>query len=392
MSSRLLRTAVAAMMLLVPCMSAQRVEAQEHALWGSLRPGQHDVGFRRIWTFDETRAWPRSRALDSLTGNVARPLRIDIWYPATCEGPPMSLRGYVEMEAPDPAFKDLVSQTHVLDDWSYHGLAGDSASYDRLMAAPTAACPGAPGAGGRYPLVLYSAGWFNRAPDNTVLAEYLASHGYVVATVPQLNPGLWSYDFHSDPVSVENQTRDLEAALGVLGKQPDVDRTRVAAMGYSTGGDVALLLADRSPLIDAVVGLDASWSLSGDNDVTTSSLFRPDRHAEPVLVLRRRPDEAAPGDSALEQLSGAPRLVIEIPGADHGSFSDDPPERVFLGDDTEGDPTIHAVIARAALDFLDAVLGPSRGFDGSRLADRYRAQGLQVTFRPATEVNAAEDL
>lgn len=226
--------------------------------------------------------------------------------------------------------------------------------------------------------------WFNRAPDNTILAEYLASHGYVVATVPQLNPGLWTYDFHSDPVSVENQVRDLEAALGALGTEPGVDRTHVTAMGYSTGGDVALLLADRNPLIDAVIGLDASWSLSSDNDVSTSSLFRSDRHAEPILVLRRPLDEDAPGGSVLGQLSAAPRVIVEIPEADHGSFSDDPPERVFLGDDTEGDGTAHAAIARAALDFLEATLDRPSGFDGSQLAGRYSEQGLRASFRPAT--------
>jgi len=364
--------------------STPQLAAQEHPLWGTLQPGEHEVGFRRVWTFDETRTWPRSSALDSLTGHIARPLRIDVWYPATCAGPPMPLRGYVEMAAPEATFEDLVSQAHVLDDWSYRNLAGDSASFERLLAVPTGACQDAPHAGGRYPLVLYSTGWFNQAPDNTVLAEYLASHGYVVASVPQLNPGLWTYDFHSDPVSVENQVRDLEAALGVLGADAGVDRTRAAAMGYSTGGDVALLLADRSPLIDAVIGLDASWSLSNDDDVSTSSLFRADSHAEPILVLRRPFDADAPGGSVLEQLSGAPRVVVEVPGADHGSFSDDPRELVLLGHGTDGDEDTHATIARASLDFLDAVLGRSPGFDGRRLAARYREQGLRASVRPAT--------
>jgi len=378
------RLSIAAIVILSWWPSTPQLAAQEHPLWGPLHPGEHEVGFRRIWTFDETRAWPRSSALDSLTGHIARPLRIDVWYPATCEGPPMPLRGYVEMKAPDTAYEDLVSQAHVLDHWSYRNLAGDSTSFERLLAVPTGACPNAPPTEGRHPLILYSAGWFNRAPDNTILAEYLASHGYVVATVPQLNPGLWTYDFHSDPVSVENQVRDLEAALGILGAEPGVDRTRVAAMGYSTGGDVALLLADRSPLIDAVIGLDASWSLSSDDDVSTSSLFRAERHAEPILVLRRPFDEDATGGPVLEQLSGAPRVVAEVPGADHGSFSDDPPELVFLGNGTAGDGTTHATIARASLDFLDAALGRAAGFDGRRLADRFRDRGLRVSFKPPT--------
>lgn len=148
-------------------------------------------------------------------------------------------------------------------------------------------------------------------------------------------------------------------------------------MGYSTGGDVALLLADRSPLIDAVIGLDASWTLNKDDDVSTSSLFRAERHAEPILVLRRPFDEDATGGPVLEQLSGAPRVVAEVPGADHGSFSDDPTELVFLGNGTAGDGTTHATIARASLDFLDAALGRAAGFDGRRLADGIETGGCE---------------
>jgi len=154
------RALVAAVLTTTP--SAQ---AQVRPLWGSLEPGDHDVGFRRLWEVDRTRIWPRSPALDSLGGSVARPIRVDVWYPADCaDAQPMALGGYVSVDSPGALFDDLVFLTHRWDEYSYRGLAGDSTSYDRLMKAKTATCFEGTAAPGRFPLVLYSAGWFNRAP------------------------------------------------------------------------------------------------------------------------------------------------------------------------------------------------------------------------------------
>lgn len=356
-----------------------------HPLWGNLSPGDYGVGFKRIWQLDTSRVWSRSPAIDSETGTVARPLRIDVWYPASCDGSDvMPLSGYVEIASPGPAFDDLVFLTHRWDTYSYHGLAKGDDSYDELMEAKTGACLHAPAANGRFPLVVYSAGWFNRSPDNSILGEYLASHGFVVATVPQLNPGLWTYNFTSDARSVENQIRDLEVAIGALIDDPSVDRTHVAAMGYSTGGDVALLLQGRNPLVDAVVGLDASWTLSSDNDVAGSAFFLPARHKVPLLALRRPTDDTATADQVLESLTAAPRLVVEIPGADHGTFSDDPPEQSLLGAGSADAVAKHTAMARAVREFLHAVLdGGSGGFDAASLAALYQREGLVPSFRPA---------
>ena len=45
-------------------------------LWGGLEPGRYGVGFRSLATYDYSRAW-------NFEGkNVARPIRIFLWYPA----------------------------------------------------------------------------------------------------------------------------------------------------------------------------------------------------------------------------------------------------------------------------------------------------------------------
>ena len=365
------------------CSHPGRADAQAPPLWNGLSPGAHDVGFRRLWGFDDTRVWPRSRAIDSLDGVISRPMRVDVWYPASCgRQQRMPLESYARMEAPDEVFEDLVFLTRRWDEYSYRGLAGDSTLFDRLMATQTAACPEAPPAPGRFPLVLYSGGWFNRAPDNTILAEYLASHGFVVASVPQLNPGLWTYNFQSDAPSVENQVRDLEFALGLLAAHAMVDRRHIASMGYSTGGDVALLLQGRSVLVMAVIGLDASWSLGPNNDVVSSPFFQPARHRVPVLAARRPIRGMRQADEVLDSLSFAPRVVVEIPGSDHGSFSDDPAQRHLLGTDRAEHVATHRIVAHTVLEFLRVMLEGRERFDGAALAKSYRDRGLVGTFRP----------
>lgn len=355
--------------------------AQGPPLWGDLEPGAHEVGFERIWTLDRTRAWERSNAIDSTSGEIGRPVRIDVWYPAECGAEDrMPVRGYVAMAAPGPAFEDLVFLTRRWDEYSYRGLAGDSAAFDRLMGMTTASCEDASPEPGRFPLVVYSAGWYNRAPDNTVLAEYLASRGYVVATVPQLNPGLWTFDFTSDAASVEHQARDLEVALGVMATDPRVDRRRVAAMGYSTGGDVALLLAGWSPLVDVVVGLDASWTLGSDHDVRGSPRFRPD-DVVALAVAFRRPDTGPEADALLKRLTGMGRVVATVPGADHGTFSDDPTQRFTLGTGAESARAAQSLVARGVAISLDVTLD-AESSDLARVVERLRGLGLGVAFAP----------
>lgn len=294
----------------------------------------------------------------------------------------MTLREYVFMDAPAPEFEDLVFLTRRWDEYSYRGLAEDSTAFEQLMSTETASCKNGSPASGHFPLVLYSAGWFNRSPDNTILAEYLASHGFVVATVPQLNPGLWTFNFRSDARSVENQIRDLEFSLGVLSGKSFVDRRHVTAMGYSTGGDVALLLQGRNPQIGAVIGLDASWSITSDNDVIESPFFDAEYHTVPVLAIRR-PVENADANAVLDSLKYAPRIVTEIPKGEHGSFSDDPSQRKLLGIETYSPYTTHEKIVQTVLDFLKAHQSGTSETTYHQLVQLFRDRGLNASFKKA---------
>src|SRR5438270_8755974 len=162
-------------------------------------------------------------------------------------------------------------------------------TYARVLALSAAAHRDAPAAAGRFPLVLYSGGKASRGDANVELAEFLASHGYVVATVPQLGPSDQEIELGSSPREIALHTGDFEAALAALHDLPDIDFSRIATGGHSAGGEVAAELAMRHPEISAVFGLDASFGMSsGARVFTRLPEYAPKRRIAAALLDLRR--------------------------------------------------------------------------------------------------------
>ncbi|MEX0867511.1 MAG: alpha/beta hydrolase [Pirellulales bacterium] len=122
----------------------------------------------------------------------------------------------------------------------------------------------------RYPGVLYihGGGWASGSKNNTPqVMQLLASHGYVVASINyRLAPK------HTFPAQVE----DARAALAWMAEHADdfqIDKQRLAVMGGSAGGHLALLVGlmdsktagDEAPLppVRAIV------NIFGPTDLTT---------------------------------------------------------------------------------------------------------------------------
>jgi hypothetical protein len=122
--------------------------------------------------------------------------------------------------------------------------------------------------------------------------------------------------------------------------------------------------------------------------VISSDFFLPELHAVPILALRRPDAERPAADEVLDSLSFAPRLIVEIAGGDHGTFSDDPVQRLVLDTDTEAHADTHSQMARVARAFLaEALREGAAPFDGGSLGRRLEQQGVTVRFRAPVEPN-----
>ena len=290
-------------------------------LWGNLEAGPYAAGFRML--YDKT-----------------SPVRINVWYPAGTNGSaPMSYGGYLDAADREEWTEDLKPKRAA-----------------RLFATPTAAHRDAPPAAGRFPLVLYSGGFGAYKESNPELGEYLASHGFVVVSVP--NNGMT--DSTDD---LEAHTRDLEKAWQRVAALPFVDNAHVATSGHSLGGIVALYLAMRHPDVKAVIGLDGSYGFPGASaTITQLASYDPSRVRAALLDLRRAAGvQGADHDRSVMLALHTDRYLTSIPRMFHDDFREVAPIDSFLGirpDRAAIAGNLH--VCRAVLAFLEGDIARTR--------------------------------
>ena len=184
---RFLLSLLAASALVTTRASGQRTDRPR--LWGTLEPGHYAVGFRQLLLRDVTRPAVAAEDGGRVTSERGRQMQIAIWYPARpTTRRAMTYGEYIDRLSQELDFGTIDESKRRLAERKFielpAGLGGDTAALrralPRLRALPTAARLDVAPATGRFPLVLFQE---YRAPaSNSILAEYLASHGYVVAS------------------------------------------------------------------------------------------------------------------------------------------------------------------------------------------------------------------
>lgn len=251
-------------------------------LWGTLEAGPYAVGFKVETVYDYTRT--------NEDGERGRPVQIRWWYPAqsTTDGGSMTVEDYARFIAADPeATREDVAYAlrYEISPMAYYALDLDAVK--QAMEMPVAARAGAVEADGAFPLALWSVRIVTPL-GQSVMSEYLASHGYVVASVASTEfPPRYPYEVQ--PENEKRRTRntdvqDLEAALGHLRTNPHIDTDHMALMTWSYGGLAAILTQLRNPDIDAVVSLDATNWWTYDH-LDTFVDYDPRRLNVPYLVV-----------------------------------------------------------------------------------------------------------
>ncbi|HJW13755.1 MAG TPA: alpha/beta fold hydrolase [Thermoanaerobaculia bacterium] len=289
---------------------------------GSLETGKWAVGFRVLAERDVSRL---------LVDGRSRPIQVSVWYPASRSGgSPMTYRDYILLTAselsPENPPKEVDGRKAVEAFRSFlrsaHVTSPDASS---LLATRMLAVSGAAPAAGRFPLVLVSQGNGQSAHDQAFLAEYLASHGYVVATVPSATRISGPMKSEEDIASkAEEQAADLAfAAREVRVRLRPREDGGIGVIGHSFGARAALLLAMTDSSIAALVSLDGGIGVkTGIGVLERSALFDAKSLSAPILHFYEESDAfMAPDFTLLDSLVRSRRILVRVPDMHHIHFT-----------------------------------------------------------------------
>jgi dienelactone hydrolase len=276
-----------------------------------------------------------------------RPMQASAWYPAAPapDVPALHYRDFVALEATElavsstgdggpagsaaePGGDAVAAYRALLVDRA--GLPAEAA--DRLLAAASSTRRDVPAAGGSYPVVLLAQGNGNSPHRQSVLSAFLASHGFVVLTMPSASriTGFPTAEAEVLP-KAEEQATDLAWLAHHAGELSPaaVRRGRGgnglvhAVVGYSFGARAALVYQLRGGGAAALASIDGGiGNAAGKDFLAADPSLRPGDLSVPVLhVYQPGDDYVEPDFDLLNRMRGADRWLVQVTGLRHGHFS-----------------------------------------------------------------------
>lgn len=244
------------LIIVTQCTTKEKVPT----LWGELSKGEYQVGFQAVFLEDSSRTFFNQDTLNV----VGRPIRVLMWYPSHAEKKNMVVEDYVNISIKDSTYRDFNAIFNQIEYGKMARLQSPNKEVaDSLL--PIILEEGVAGmlnvkpASGSFPLLLHSLGRNGSQLESFVLWEYLASHGFAIAVIPQLGPRPQKFNNISWTAEDLNvQKEDLIYTLKKVKKMNFIDSTRVGFIGYSSGGVIGNWLAAQRNDIDALATLDGA--------------------------------------------------------------------------------------------------------------------------------------
>lgn len=275
--------------LLTPSIFPYQTQDLRSSLWRTLDRGSYDVGFEVKFMLDESRTMEQSDSLPhSMNG---RPIRVKLYYPGrkTSADIPLLFLEQIDIIPENPQFATYNTILSIRD----HRLQGQfspaSDSLEKvLFRTPTMAHYEIPFAEGPFPLLIYELGLDDHQMENSVLWEYLASHGYIVAVIPSFGETLDFQYVHYSAEGANLLTYDAEHVIDSLIDKSYVDKDRIGAIGHSFGGLVVHNLANKNSLIKAIATLDGSINRQNAQEILFELKINASTITIPTLNLYTR--------------------------------------------------------------------------------------------------------
>lgn len=344
-----------------------------HAQRPKLAPGPLPVGFTHLTVADTSRP---------TLARAAHPLDVGIWYPSEpATASRLTYRDYFLLTPPpqdslapaEAARRELEGFDAFL---ASHGA--DSTAIATWLDSPMLAVSEARPAAGRFPVILVAQGNEQTIHDQAPLCEYLASHGFVVASAPSpMRVSGPLTDVAQGGARAQEQAADLAAILALVAGRPDGDAARVGVVGHSFGARAGLLLAMHDRRVGALVSLDGGIGTAGGrSSLEHAPWFDAGSARAPILHLYERLDSfMTPDFGLLRSLASADRWLVEVPAMHHHHFSSlgavvttQPALAPALGA-SERTAAAYVAVAEGTLGFLDHFLvqrAPATAWPGDR--------------------------
>jgi hypothetical protein len=247
------------LILIAACASA--APAKRHAVgpfeskWTSLPPGPVPIGFKSLLLHAQASEFHHG---------PQHFVQMNVWYPALAgSGTPMTLRDYVLLKTTENTYDEPTAATQqaALDEFT---RSMPASMLDTPMVARQNAVT--PANATRAPIVFIAPARDESAADHAMLAEFIASHGYVVVTVPSVT----RLTANDDALRVQEQADDIDRAASAIGDWPNAINIPVSVIGFGLGADAALLYATQHPVllpvlanqpaVEILAALDSMWA------------------------------------------------------------------------------------------------------------------------------------
>ena len=267
------------------------------------------VGFEQLESFDY------SRPFRAEGEHRSRPITMSIWYPAqTDDERPVRYGRYLDGADGRESFQARLAT---------YGYSLSPAELEALFSSETGAVEKAPRASGPFPLLIFGTGLTGPFYLNTVLCEYLASHGYIVVAIPSL-PAREDVEAAYDALAVDAQIRDMEFVIQEMHGYAEVGDGRLGLVAWSLGGVAQALLQMKNTDVGAVVSLDAATGYAyGEKLLESSLFFQPQRATAAFLHATdsRESGQVPKSFRYFDEVARGRSYLLTIEGATHAEFT-----------------------------------------------------------------------
>lgn len=242
------------------------ITSSQEWIWQSIKTGNYLPGYKTI----TIKSFQRPYTLNPLSPRI---VPLHIWYPSQSGSKSgMKFIDYVKSDknitwAGEDPFKMIYNWTA-----QYIDTSKVYESARRLTLIRTDAILNAKMGPGKFPVILMGNGLTSPGFIYSLMAEYFASHGYIVVAYPSLPENSIS-GFGFNQRGILNQISDIELVYNEIAKWSFCDKENMALIAWSIGGASQIMYQMKHKIAKAVVSLDAASQYAYGKDLIVNSVY-----------------------------------------------------------------------------------------------------------------------